>query len=232
MIRLSSKLDPSGDPRKTTPMNAHGIALASAVALMTTTPPPACPAGMTRVPGLASCIDRYEASLTSGDKGAADGRGTTAKAQSKAGRRPAVRVSQLQAKAMCANANKRLCTRAEWLAACQGSDGKRTYAYGSAFVSKRCHDRPLAAQRDLTEAMPTGSLKACRTPEGVYDLSGNVWEWLADSDAEVAALIGGGFGNDDHHLACQHPAEHLSQPVTQQAEALGFRCCVDLPKQR
>ncbi|MGC4117915.1 MAG: SUMF1/EgtB/PvdO family nonheme iron enzyme [Myxococcales bacterium] len=136
-------------------------------------------------------------------------------------------MSQLQARAACANAGKRLCSRAEWLTACKGADGKRKFAYGDAFKAERCADRPVAKKKG-EHPQPTGSMPDCQTPEGVYDLSGNVWEWLADTqgDGNPADLIGGGYGNEGKSMGCEQE-ERLGQPVTQQGEAIGFRCCRD-----
>ncbi|MBI5545401.1 MAG: SUMF1/EgtB/PvdO family nonheme iron enzyme [Deltaproteobacteria bacterium] len=184
-----------------------------------------CPPDMALIPGSKVCIDRYEAALEGGVAGENDGKGMTAKAVSKAGVLPAVQVSQLQAKAACANAGKRLCSKAEWMLACQGAE-KRAFPYGGAkWVPERCADRALTEKLNSTKPQPTGSLSGCRTPEGVFDLSGNVWEWLADTgpDGNPAVLIGGGFGNDSN-LSCA-PHEPFGQPVTQQGEAMGFRCC-------
>jgi formylglycine-generating enzyme required for sulfatase activity len=186
---------------------------------------------MAAVPGRAACIDRYEASLQGGVAGAPDGEGTMARAVSKPRVKPAVRISQLQAQAACANAGKRLCTREEWLAACRGADGKRAYAYGRTYVPGRCHDQVLSDRRKTDGPLPTGSLAACRTPEGVYDLSGNVWEWLATRDPKglTGELIGGGLRNTQDDVGCV-PKEAMSQPVTQQVSGLGFRCCKPVPR--
>ncbi|HEY3449615.1 MAG TPA: SUMF1/EgtB/PvdO family nonheme iron enzyme [Myxococcales bacterium] len=199
---------------------------AAVLILASCSPKGPCPSDMALVSGAKACIDRYEASLEGGEPGNPEGKGATAKAVSKQGALPAVKVSQLQAKAACANAGKRLCARAEWLAACKG-ESKRKFAYGEAFVAERCADRPLAKKRG-EKPQPTGSLPDCRTPEGVYDLSGNVWEWLADTGpgGNPADLLGGGYGNEGKSMACEQE-ERLGQPVTQQGEAMGFRCCKD-----
>jgi formylglycine-generating enzyme required for sulfatase activity len=187
-----------------------------------------CPADMAQIPGRTACIDRFEASLTGGGLGAPDGRSVAARAVSRRGVMPAVKINQLQAKAACANAGKRLCTRAEWVAACKGGTAARKYAYGDEKKPGLCHDRTLSQQRGSTAPLPTGSLEACRTPEGVYDMSGNVWEWLADGhpDGTTAQLMGAGYGNDDSFLKCDY--ERFAQPVTESRDAVGFRCCRDI----
>ena len=178
-------------------------------------PPPRCPSEMAVVTigARTVCIDRFEASL--------EGK----KAVARKGARPAV-ASQLEARAACAAAGKRLCTVAEWTAACRGPEAKRKFPYGDRYVARRCND----AARAHGKPLPSGTLSECRTPDGIYDLSGNLWEWLADTppDGETARLVGGSFANpdDDDLLACI-PEDPLGQPVGSKNETLGFRCCRD-----
>jgi formylglycine-generating enzyme required for sulfatase activity len=208
------------------------LVLAVAVAVAGAKKPASgCPAEMAPIPGTNACIDRWEAALAGGSPGAPDGKGTTARAVSRRGQAPAVNVSQLQADVACRRAGKRLCSLAEWQAACRGG-GARKYAYGDAYEKGRCHDRTMAAERHTTGPLPTGSVPRCRTPEGgegggVYDLSGNVWEWLAaEGAAQVATFIGGSLYTDDaEDVQSCVPEEGMAQPLTQRTAAIGFRCC-------
>jgi formylglycine-generating enzyme required for sulfatase activity len=61
-------------------------------------------------------------------------------------------------------------SEAEWERAARGSKGRR-YPWGDA--------APDGTRANYNSIVPVavGSLPAGRTPEGVYDLAGNVWEW-------------------------------------------------------
>ncbi|MBN1773631.1 MAG: SUMF1/EgtB/PvdO family nonheme iron enzyme, partial [Deltaproteobacteria bacterium] len=167
--------------------------------------------GMAPIEGLSVCIDRWEGAIE-------DGRGVA-----RPGRVPAARTSWREADAACRAAGHRLCTLAEWERACAGPEG-RTYPYGDAFAPGRCN----GAGAEGGTPRPAGSLRECVTPAGVFDLSGNVWEWTADAVQEggVRELRGGGYGNGEALLRCR-PAERLLQPEDEPHTAYGFRCCVD-----
>lgn len=70
----------------------------------------------------------------------------------------------------------RLCTNDEWQAICQAGR-VWPFPFGEAYEGGLCNDHVSGSGALL----PTGSYPGCRTPEGVYDLSGNVWEVTADS---------------------------------------------------
>ncbi len=90
---------------------------------------------------------------------------------------PAVAVSWTQADDYCAWLGKRLPTEAEWEKAARGERAV-VWPWGQAFGPGLAN-----AQGDedgFTYTAPPGSFPKGRSPYGVYDMSGNVAEWVAD----------------------------------------------------
>jgi formylglycine-generating enzyme required for sulfatase activity len=102
---------------------------------------------------------------------------------------PAVMVSWFFARAYCSSLGRRLPTEAEWEFAARGREG-RTYPWGSAPPS--CEDAVLARQEGqkcarLPRLGRVGSHLHDQTPEGVFDLGGNVTEWVQDAFTDTYA---------------------------------------------
>ncbi|MCP5515783.1 MAG: SUMF1/EgtB/PvdO family nonheme iron enzyme [Verrucomicrobiales bacterium] len=65
-------------------------------------------------------------------------------------------------------------TEAQWEAAARGKSG-RAFAYGDRFDSRRAN----TFESHLRRTTPVGIYPEGETPEGISDLTGNVWEWTS-----------------------------------------------------
>jgi formylglycine-generating enzyme required for sulfatase activity len=94
-------------------------------------------------------------------------------------KRPIANVDSTEASFYCKWVGKRLPTEAEWEKAARGTDG-RVYPWGNDPPT------PLHANYGKTEwnnhavLAPVGSFEAGKSPYGIYDMAGNVWEWVND----------------------------------------------------
>jgi formylglycine-generating enzyme required for sulfatase activity len=170
---------------------------------------------MAHLADLGACIDRHESIVEGG------------RAEPANGRIPTRAIDHAGASAACREAGFRLCSEAEWTRACAGPAGaSRRFPYGHEPDAARCNTSTV--DTDLATAGPVagGSRTACVTPDGVFDLSGNVWEWTdgADGSGHLRELRGGGFANGDSLVSCV-PDDRFHQPPDARFDGYGFRCC-------
>jgi hypothetical protein len=178
-------------------------------------------------------IYRHEASRPNAT--GTSGGDSTVRSCSRAGVLPWTNVGYSAASAACAAAGLRLCTGAEWQAACEGA-AARAYPYGATYSALTCN----GADRDAVpggmvdhQVSATGALAMCSSADGAMDLSGNVKEWTNDTREMTAppmprpiyVVRGGSYESPERGLTCQ---TDLSRATSDTAlPTLGFRCCSD-----
>lgn len=173
------------------------------------------------------CMDRYEWPNQQGVK-------------------PRTLVSWPEARALCEAAGKRLCTMDEFNFACEG-EAMKPHVHGFLRDGDACHyDQPYIERtysyrrwdecmaspdckkeyERLDQRLPAGSKPACVSDHGVYDLNGNVNEWVVRTDQRHpnrSGLKGGWWG----------PVRNRCRPMTtfhlegDYGYEAGFRCCKD-----
>jgi formylglycine-generating enzyme required for sulfatase activity len=147
-------------------------------------------------------------------------------------------MSWLEAKYSCASVGKRLCTDDEFTFACEGPQMK-PYPYGDGYKrdSSACNiDRrpwidPWVNPFEVVDRRTaSGAFERCHSDFGVYDIVGNVDEWVyntrgrTDRAPWVSGLMGGhwvaGIRNRCRAITDSHEPTFVFY-VT------GARCCAD-----
>ena len=174
--------------------------------------------------------------------------GHTVRAVSEKGVFPQGYISEKQAIEACGRSAKRLCKPAEWKTACKGPDPKK-FGYSDVRTPGTCNDTgksPMGLFYGADVAAgtawrwdkmndpqlnqmagglaETGSHEGCTNGYGVYDMVGNLHEWVDDREGTFqggyyldVTQNGDGCGyRTDAHEAWYHDY------------STGFRCCSDV----
>lgn len=216
-------------------------------------PESSCPAEMKPVDD-AFCIDRWEAALeelTDAEWAPASPYLTVGervvRAVAAKGLIPQGYISGTEAQAACQASGKRLCTSAEWVAACQGA-AKTAFPYGNDHIAGACNDdyaggHPVVDFFGTSDGIwdgvhmndpginqqpgtlsPAGAHADCATPSGVYDLHGNLHEWVSDANGTFR----GGFYADASINGAGCTYVTTAHASGYHDYSTGFRCCSDM----
>ncbi len=137
---------------------------------------------------------------------------------------PLTGLTFIDAQKICVSEGKRLCTEDEWLFACAGPES-RPYSYSRIFQPWRCNTDGVYAG-DCAKIGPSGSHPGCHNEYGVFDLNGNVSEWVTSREGmqDQYAVMGGAAWPADYGQSCYSRHTHSLEDSAKYGDD-GFRCC-------
>jgi formylglycine-generating enzyme required for sulfatase activity len=185
-----------------------------------------CPSDMVYIERAGYCIDRYEAPNQEGVK-------------------PFAAQTAFQAVNYCKSVGKELCTHQQWNTACTGPQHK-LYPYGNVYKRGTCNDDKTGWVWVPWETMgtpawdkwckeqykgePSGNRPACVSDDGVYDMTGNVAEWVVEPKNPHGYVVKGGYW---YGVLQGTPTCGFVNPAHApgfNSYEFGFRCCKEADK--
>ncbi|MBX3237036.1 MAG: formylglycine-generating enzyme family protein [Nitrospiraceae bacterium] len=158
--------------------------------------------------------------------------------ESSHGNKPVVGIDWFDAREYCRWRGGRLPTEAEWEKAARGTDG-RTYPWGEEHPTKAHVNAGQTKWVGYDSLARAARYERGKSPYGVYDMAGSLWEWVADwydqayyqsaprnnppgpAAGPLRVLRGGAWNNDSRAIRAANRAAYAPNA---RRNDVGFRC--------
>jgi formylglycine-generating enzyme required for sulfatase activity len=140
---------------------------------------------------------------------------------------PVERVTWQEAKEYCKRTGKRLPTGKEWEKAARSGTSSKYY-WGDTFKKNNANCNDCGSKWDGLATAPVRSFPP--NAWKLYDMAGNVWEWVDESHNKIFKVLRGGSWVDDSSFIST-AASYFILPENKSYD-IGFRCAKEAPATR